>query len=84
MATWVERLAAGIVPIAMLLEPQRILLGTIAIAAGESLCFAPLREHLSTLLWPHQAERLEILPGGLGDEMPVRAGLAVAEARDLD
>ena len=66
------------IPIVMLLEPQRIILGTIAVAAGEALCFAPLRARLKSSLWPHQAEHLEIVPAALGQELPQRAGLAVA------
>lgn len=75
---WVEHLALGIVPLVMLLEPQRIILGTIAVAAGEELCFGPLRERLADRLWPQQSERIEIVPAALGATMPLRAGLAVA------
>jgi glucokinase len=77
---WLDHLVRGLVPIVMLLEPKRILLGTIAIAAGDALCFAPLRRKLQKVLWPHQWERLEIAPGGLGEDLPERAGLAVARA----
>lgn len=62
----------------MLLDPQRIILGTIAVAAGESLCFEPLKARLAGSLWPRQARRLEVVPALLGEEMPRRAGLAVA------
>ncbi len=75
---WLDRLAQGIVTLVMLVEPKRILLGTIAVAAGESLCFAPLRERLGEELWPQQARQLEVLPAALGDELPARAGLAIA------
>lgn len=77
---WLELLSRGIVSVVMLIEPRRILLGTIAIAAGEALCFEPLRKRMKQILWPHQAERLEIMPGQLGDRLPERAGLAVAQA----
>ncbi len=77
-ARWLDHLARGLIPIVMLLEPQRIILGTIAVAAGEALCFAPLRARLESSLWPHQTERLEIVPAALGDDLPARAGLAVA------
>lgn len=76
--TWLDDLAQGIAVVVMLLEPQRIVLGTIAVAAGEALCFAPLRERLRTRLWPQQAERLEVVPAGLGRTLPERAGFAVA------
>ena len=77
---WVENLAKGIVPLVMMFEPKRIILGTIAAAAGEQLCFGPLRERLAARLWLQQSERLEILPAALGESMPLRAGLAVALA----
>lgn len=77
---WLEYLARGIVALVMILEPERIVLGTIATAAGHSLCFEPLRERVASALWPHQAERLSIVPASLGDELPQRAGLAVALA----
>ena len=78
LAVWVEDLARGIAPIVMLVEPRRIVLGTIAVAAGEALCFAPLREALRGRLWDHQLEQLEIVPAELGEALPERAGLAVA------
>lgn len=75
---WLDDLAQGIAAIVMLLEPRRIVLGTIAVAAGEALCFAPLRARLATRLWPQQAERLEVVPAMLGETLPERAGFAVA------
>lgn len=75
---WLDHLATGLVSIVMLLEPRRVVLGTIAVAAGEALCFAPLRERMARRLWAQQAERLEIVPAELGDALPQRAGLAVA------
>ena len=75
---WLDYLARGIVPLIMILEPERIVLGTIATAAGEELCFEPLRRRVGAALWPHQAERLSIVPASLGEELPQRAGLAVA------
>jgi glucokinase len=77
---WIEYLSRALVAIGMLVEPERFVLGTIATAAGESLCFAPLRERVARRLWPHQRERLSIVPAALGDELPARAGLAVALA----
>ena len=59
-------------------KPRRIVLGTIAVAAGEALCFAPLRSRVAARLWPQQADRLEIVPAALGRALPERAGLAVA------
>ncbi|HIF93267.1 MAG: ROK family protein [Myxococcales bacterium] len=75
---WLDYMARGLVPIVMLLEPERIVLGTIPTAAGEALCFEPLRKRVTRLVWPHQSERLDIIATELGDELPQRAGLAVA------
>jgi predicted NBD/HSP70 family sugar kinase len=75
---WLDHLARGIVPLVMAFEPARIVLGTIATAAGEARCFGPLRARVAASLWPQQAERLEIVPSQLGDELPQRAALAVA------
>lgn len=79
---WLDHLAQGIAALVMVLEPRRVLLGTIAVAAGRALCFDPLRERLADRLWPHQLERLEIEPAGLGASLAERAGLAVALAGD--
>lgn len=77
---WLDHLALGIVPLVMAFDPERIVLGTIAVAAGDALCFAPLRERVAARLWPHQAARLAIVPAELGDALPERAALAVAAA----
>lgn len=77
---WLDRLVDGLVPVVMTFDPQRIVLGTIAVAAGEALCFTPLRVKLGERLWSHQLDRLEIVPAELGAAMPERAGLAVALA----
>jgi len=78
LGRWLDRLAQGLAAIVMLLEPRRVVLGTIAAAAGEALCFAPLRARLAERLWPHQLEQLEIVPSALGEDLPALAGLAVA------
>ncbi len=75
---WLDYLSRGLAQLVMTLEPEKIVLGTIAVAAGEELCFAPLRDRLASALWPHQAARVAILPAALGDELPLHAGLAVA------
>ena len=80
MERWNDYLARGIVQLVFTLAPDTIVLGTIAIAAGEELCFAPLRERVAARLWPHLAESLRIVPAELQDELPYRAGLAVAFA----
>lgn len=80
LARWLDFLALGIASIVMAFDPERIVLGTIAVAAGESLCFAPLRERVRALVWPGQAERLAIVPASLGAELPEQAALTVAAA----
>ncbi len=80
LSRWLDDLALGIVPLVMAFDPARIVLGTIAVAAGEALCFEPLRDRVSSRLWPEQAERLSIVPGMLGDALPEQAALAVAGA----
>jgi glucokinase len=75
---WLDYLARGIALLVMTLEPERIVLGTIATAAGRELCFDPLQEKVRAAIWPLQSERLSIVPSTLGDELPQRAGLAVA------
>ena len=55
-------------------------LGTIAVAAGEALCFEPLRALVAQHSWPHQARGMRILPAQLGADLPYRAALCVADA----
>ena len=81
-AQWLDYLSRGLAQLVMTLEPERIVLGTIAVAAGEELCFAPLRDRLASALWPHQRDRIAIVPAALGDQLPLRAGLAVALGAD--
>jgi len=71
-------LARGIVNVGFTLAPQVVVLGTIAAAAGEELCLAPVRARVQEDLWSVIAENLQILPARLGDDLPDRAGLGVA------
>jgi glucokinase len=71
-------LARGIVNLGFTLAPQAVILGTIAVAAGEALCFEPVRQQVREGLWAVLAEELVIRPASLGDELPYRAGLGVA------
>ena len=73
-----DYVAQAIVSVAFALAPERVVLGTIAGAAGESLCFAPIRARVAERLWPHQAPYLEILPAALGEDLPYQAALCVA------
>lgn len=80
LAAFVEWLARGIVSLAFLLAPEVVVLGTIASAAGETLCFEPLRRRVAARLWPGMAERMRIVPAALGTELPLLAALCVAQA----
>jgi glucokinase len=76
---WNEHLARALVAIAFSLAPEVIVLGTIATAAGEALCLAPLRERLAARLWPRLAAASQLELSALGEMLPFHAGLAVAE-----
>jgi hypothetical protein len=76
LARWNHYVARGIVWIAMGLAPQAVVLGTIAVAAGETLALQPIRDQVRARVWPFLAERLQILPAALGSTLPYRAALA--------
>ena len=78
MERWNDYLARGITALVFVLAPRAIVLGTIASAAGEALCFAPLRERVRRHVWPILGRELELLPAGLGDALADHAGIAVA------
>jgi glucokinase len=75
-----EYLGMGLANVVFLLNPERIVLGTIAVGAG-ALLLDTVREVLSRLLWPALLEGLEIRPAELGEELGDHAALSVA--RDL-
>ena len=78
MARWNHYVARGIVGIAMGLAPQAVVLGTIAVAAGEELALRPIREQVRARIWPFLAAQLQILPAALGATLPYRAAIGVA------
>jgi glucokinase len=78
MARWNGHLARGLVGLLFTLAPEAIVLGTIAVAAGEALCFAPLRELVRKHAWPLLTERLAIVPAALGASLPYHAAIGVA------
>jgi glucokinase len=73
-----DYLARAIVAIGFTLAPERVILGTIAVGAGEQLCIRPVRERVAARLWPAIGARLAILPAALGPELPDYAGLCAA------
>jgi glucokinase len=58
--------------------PEMIVLGTIPTAAGEDLCFGPVRKQVAAETWPQLARGLRIVPAALGAQLPAYSGLAVA------
>jgi glucokinase len=78
LARWNGYLARGLVPLVFTLAPELFVLGTIAAAAGEVLCLAPLREQVRRRVWPFLGPRLRIEASALGEELPYHAGLGVA------
>ena len=75
-----EYLALGLTNLVFMLNPDRIVLGTIAVGAGE-LLLGPLRGALARRVWPPLLRGLDVVPAALGAELGDRAALAVA--RDL-
>jgi glucokinase len=73
-----DYVARGIATIAFTLAPDRIILGTIAVAAGAELCFAPLRERVRARVWPAIIDGTEIVPAGLGEDLADLAGISAA------
>lgn len=75
-----ELLALGLAQLIFTLNPDRIVLGTIAVGAGP-LLLDPLDEALRRLVWPSLLEGLRVVPAALGDLLGDHAALAVA--RDI-
>ena len=71
-------LARAIAMLVFVLAPQVVILGTIAAAAGEALCLAPLRQRVADQVWPILARSVRIEAAALGMEQAGLAGLCVA------
>lgn len=78
MTRWNDYLSRGLVHLTFALAPEIFVLGTIARAAGEELCLRPVRERVREHVWPFLGRALRVEASALGDELPYRAGLAVA------
>ncbi|HPG00379.1 MAG TPA: ROK family protein [Kiritimatiellia bacterium] len=76
-AEYVERLAQGIGTVIQFMNPEVIVLGTIAIHTGE-LLLAPVRERLPKYCWRHGREACRIVPSALGTRIGDLSALAVA------
>jgi len=70
-------LAHGISNLAFTLNLERVILGTIAVAAGD-LLLDPVRNELDRWLWPSIREGLEVLPAALGEALGDTSAYAVA------
>jgi len=75
---FVHYLTRGVALAVMAYAPDVIVLGTIATAAGEALCFEPLRSELARHTWPQAREGLRIVPASLAERGPALAGLCAA------
>jgi len=71
-------LAQALVNLTFALAPEVFVLGTIAVAAGDALCFTPVRERVATYTWPSLSRELKIVPAALGNQLADYAGLSVA------
>ncbi len=71
------RLAQGIGTLIMTLNPEAIILGTIAIHAKE-LLLSRVRHHLPKFAWRHAIEACTISPSILGDRISELSALALA------
>jgi len=75
---WNRYLAQAIVQLGFLLAPEAVVLGTIAVAAGEALCFEPVRRLVREHSWEAVGRDMQVLPAELGEELPYRAGICAA------
>ena len=80
---WNRYLARGLIALSYVLAPEVFVLGTIATAAGEALCFEPLRRALAAAVWPSVARHIDIRGSALGEDRPLLRG-AVRGARGVE
>jgi glucokinase len=79
VAEWdvfIERLAQGVGNLMMIINPELVILGTIAVFEGEFL-LAPLRERVKKYAWKWPIEACRIVPSSLGADIGNYAALAV-------
>lgn len=74
---FLERLAQGVGILLMVLNPDAIILGTIAVHAGD-LLLKPLKQLLPKYAWPEPISVCSIEPTILGPKISELSGLAVA------
>jgi glucokinase len=66
----------GIANVIQILNPERIILGTIAVHAGD-LVMEPIRAAVREYAWPRSAAVCEIVPAALGDRAQDLAAIAL-------
>ncbi len=66
----------GLANIIQILNPERIILGTIAVHAGE-LILEPIRKAVEEYAWERSQSVCQILPAGLGDRAQDTAAIAL-------
>ncbi len=66
----------GIANVIQMLNPERIILGTIAVHAGD-LILEPIRAAVTEYAWKRSTDVCEILPAALGDQAQDLAGIAL-------
>ncbi len=71
-------LAKGLANFVFTFAPEVIVLGTIPTAAGEALCFEPLRAKTRARVWAELADSFRIVPSALGDRRGPLSGACVA------
>jgi glucokinase len=76
-------LGRGIATLCMILNPERIVLGTLAVHAGD-LLLPTIRDTVRALTWPRLHEKLTIVPAGLGDRAQDLAALCAFLYRYAD
>jgi glucokinase len=75
--TYIERLAQGIGNLIMILNPEAIILGTIAIHTGDFL-LKPLHDAIAKYVLPQALEACTIAPSQLGGKIADLSAIAVA------
>ena len=76
-----EMLGRGLAVISMLVEPERYVLGTLAVHAAD-LLIPPAQQSLNRFCWARNAKGVSIVPAGLGDRAQDLAALCAFLARE--
>jgi glucokinase len=66
----------GMANVIMILNPERIIIGTIAVHAGD-LILEPIRAALRDYAWARSTEVCEVVPAALGDRAQDLAAIAL-------